>query len=979
MGVSSSMAQEPKHPHQYSIMEWSRDDGLPSNYVADIIQDENDFLWVATNSGLSRFDGVSFSTINRTSHPVLLSNSITSLFEDREGNIWFGTHGGGLYTIRPDTLERITDEMGLPSNYVRSIIQDSSGTIWVGTDGEGIGKVLPDTVLTFSEEAGLNRHVHSLALDENKILWIGTESGIYRLIDGSFQLHQSNNQLLGHNISYLLRNGNEMLAATPSGLVAIINDEVEHLTGFDQTLIVNSVSIDRNNDIWISTLGSGVYKITADSAMKYIHGNLSRSLDALRIFIDREDNIWIGTREAGLLRLRNELITTYSTEDGLPDNKVYSVTEGIPGEIWLGSAEGITQFTRNEVKTFTPGSSVQDRLIFTVQADEEGAVWGGTRNGKLYYLKEGEFQEIDLPVVPGVVVISTYRSSDGTLWAGTNYGLYRVQDDEITRFSINHEELTNNDVRSITEDKNGTIWVGTSFGLNAYSNGEFTHYTSDHNFSNLLIVSLHADSAGDIWAGTYGGLHRLRDGEITAITQGEGLPNDRVYTIIEDDFGYFWLGTPDGIVRIKKSNVNDFLDGKQSALSFDLFGRAEGMKNELVTGSLQPTGLKAQDGTLWFATDVGVATLNPQEVKKNQIPPSVRLLSTRVDRLDSKSFRAVQPLELPRNHNEIEISYAAPSFIKPMDLTFRYMLEGLHTEWIDAGSRRSAYFSRLPPGEYNLRVIAANEHGVWNEEGVTLPIVVHPPFWLTWWFIGLVVIFFLTSGPSIYYRRVTSLKKKQVQQQNFMKRLIDSQESERNRIAGELHDSLGQNLIIIKNRAQMAEQNRIDKEFIATQLDEISNTASLTIQEIRKISHNLRPYNLQRFGLTRSVSRMIKNADESSEITFRENLEDIDTLVAKDHQIHFFRIIQESLNNLLKHSEATIASITLKISNEFVQFTLRDDGKGFNLNDKLWQKGFGIEDIEHRANLIGGNLMIKSMPGQGTSIYLEIPISESTS
>lgn len=973
------MAQEPKHPRQYSIMEWSFDDGLASNYVYDIIQSEDGFLWIGTDAGLSRFDGNSFTNITRSSHPVLLSNSVNSLLEDRNGNIWFGTHGGGLYTVTPDSLIRITDKQGLPSDYVLSLAEDSTGTIWVGTDGEGLGKVLPDTVLKYSVNEGLDRHIYSLAVDQNNTLWIGGRTGLFVRRNGSFSAFEAEQQMPSPSILSLHITEEGLLAGTPTGIGRIKEDSVELFDELDQSIYASSVVEDEKGSIWISSVGNGAYKISDGVSMNYLHADEARGTNVNKVFIDREDNIWLGTAGLGIVRLRDEIITTYTEKDGLPDDLVLSVTEGKKGDIWVGTTQGIARFANKTFTTFLPGSTPEGRFILSVHMDRNETVWASSRNGKLYRIINEQISEIPHPDFDGMVIYVVSSTEDGAIWTGSNRGAFRFKDGEFNRFTTEDGELTNNDVRSINQDQEGTVWIGTSFGLNAYSEGDFTSYGNEEGFSDLLVISLYADADGDVWAGTYGGLHRLRNGRASAITQGDGLPVDQISTILEDELGYLWMGTTRGIYRIRKSMLNAFLDKKSTGLLFDEFGKADGMKNEIVSASIQPTGWKASDGTLWFATGHGIATLDPANVKANPVPPPVHILSARVDRSPENSFRSVYPLDLSRNHNEIEISYAAPTFIKPSDVTFKYKLEGFHTDWVEAGTRRSAYFSRIPPGNYTFRVAAANEDGVWNETGASLAVVVRPPFWMTGWFIGLVVIFFLTSGPSIYYRRVTSLKKKQVQQQNFMKRLIDSQESERNRIAGELHDSLGQNMIIIKNRAQMAERNRIDKEFIATQLDEISNTASLAIQEIRKISHNLRPYNLQRFGLTRSVSRMIKNAEESSEITFRENLEDIDKLVAQDHEIHFFRIIQESLNNLLKHSEATIASITLKISNESVQFTLRDDGKGFNLNDKLWQKGFGIEDIEHRANLIGGSLKIKSKPGQGTSIYLEIPISESTS
>jgi signal transduction histidine kinase/ligand-binding sensor domain-containing protein len=976
-GWAEEIDEHEKKPNQYSSMVWTVESGLPDNVINDILQTRDGFLWIATDNGLSRFDGFTFDTIDRKTHPALQSSRISTLLEDQSGNLWFGTFGGGLYTVKKDTLLRFSDKEGLPSNYVSSLAEDSKGTVWVGTDGEGLGMVLSDTVVTVPASAGVARNIFSLAYTQDDVLWIGTQDGIFQHRDSVFTEYPSNDKLPETYVLDLFCDDEGIMwAATSSGVTSIREGVAEQVKLTDAPVHVKSVTKDENGHIWIAGVGFGVYRISEKSTEKYSHNDPAAVLDINVVYNDREGNIWLGTVNSGLIQLRDEVVTTFSVSEGLPHELVHSVSEGKPGELWIGGAGGLTRLAGSNATTYEPGPSAAEKHVFSVFAEKDGDIWAGTRTNRLMKLVDGKLTDAGLPDRVNSVVWVVYSDQSGTVWAGTNNGLYRLRNGEIERFTANVDELTNNDVRSITQSKDGTIWIGTSFGLNAYKNGKFTHYTHEAGLSDLIIVSLHADEEGDIWAGTYGGLHRIRNGIPGVITMEHGLPYDMISTILEDDSGYLWLGGKSGISRINKAEVNAFMDGHISSVSARLFGRAEGMKNENVRMSLQPSGWRAEDGTLWFATDNGVAMIDPSSVRKNMEPPPVQILNARVDGESGDVFRPAEQLILPTLHNQVEIAYAAPTFKRPGEVTFRYMLDGLHSDWVDAGNRRSAYFSRIPPGKYTFRVIAANEDGIWNETGVSLPVYVHPPFWMTWWFITLSVVLFLTIGPVIYYRRVSALERMQMQQQEFTMKLIDSQEKERMRIAGELHDSLGQNIIVIKNRALMATQEGAGNSVIAEQLDEISRTASETLEEMRKISYNLRPFNLERFGLTRSISRAVEDVIESTNIRFTQKIDPVDNILKPEAEIHIFRIVQEAINNILKHSKAKNASVTVRKMAGSVQLTIRDDGTGFVIVSDAKQNGIGLENLRQRAGLVGGTLTIHSRPGNGTTLNLVVPVSE---
>jgi signal transduction histidine kinase/sugar lactone lactonase YvrE len=961
-----------KFPHQYSIMAWTTEDGLPDNNVHDILQTRDGFLWIATESGLSRFDGVSFATIDRRTHPILLTNRISTLFEDSKGNLWFGTHGGGLYKFAGDSLSRLTHEMGLPSDYVLALAQDSAGAIWVATDGKGLGRVLPDTVIAYAEAEGISRNVNALYVDGKNTLWIGTADGINIFRNDSLSVFGGNGRLPSQHVQDILEHDGAIWIATSGGLATMHDGEVKITKVADKALDVTSITSDRVGNIWIGTRQYGAFRISPHSTANFIHGDPAKGGDVSVVYTDREGNIWLGTERAGLIRLRDEVFTPFTTLDGLPDNFTTCVTEA-GGKMWIGSAGGLTSFEKEKVRTHRPGRIPFDQLVQTVCVDNAGTVWFGTRSGRLMKMVNDIPVEVNIPRSADSPIWAVYADSKGALWVGTRKGLIHLHDGKVTKYTKQDGGLSNDDVRTIGEDKNGTLWFGTSYGLNEFAHGKFRQHTWKTGLSNDVVVSLYADAAGDIWVGTLGGLNRLRNGKAAAITMQHGLPDDAIACILEDDRGYFWIGGGKGISRIKKADLNAFLDGNQSRVSIRVFGTADGLRDVRVRTAMQPTGWKATDGSLWFATNEGVAMIDPATLTSNSRTIPVHIVSVRVDR---SSRPTDEPLDLSADHNEVEIGYSAPTFANPSRVAFRYKLEGLSTNWVEAGTRRTAFFSKIPPGEYTFRVLAANEDGVWNETGASLAFVVHPPFWMTWWFMSIGVLMFLSVGPAIYFRRVTQLKRKHATQQEFARRLIASQEAERKRIAAELHDSLGQNIIIIKNRAHLGKQAGDDRESVSEQLDEIAKTATATLDDMRKIAYNLRPLNLERFGLTDTIVQTVKDVGAATSISLKADVENIDQLLPPESEMHLFRIIQEALNNIVKHARATTGSVSVKAVNGAIQLDVRDNGRGFEPAKDSQARGFGLDDIAQRVSIVSGSLSIESLPEKGTNLTVTLPLPE---
>jgi signal transduction histidine kinase len=378
----------------------------------------------------------------------------------------------------------------------------------------------------------------------------------------------------------------------------------------------------------------------------------------------------------------------------------------------------------------------------------------------------------------------------------------------------------------------------------------------------------------------------------------------------------------------------------------------------------------------------GIAVVDPATITTNTQPPPVIIEAIKIDN-EAVAGTTWEPAEsaleiTPRQEN-FEIQYSALSLINSENLRFKYKLEGLDHDWVEAGTRRTAYFSHVPPGEYTFRVIAANSDGVWNMEGKSLRITVQPPFYRTWWFLTLAALVAGGAVIAAYKSRVREIERRQAAQQAFARQMLESQEQERKRIAAEIHDGLGQTLAIIKNRALLGRSTSTDLESAIEQFELIAAQSTQAIDEAKDISYNLRPYLLDRLGLTKALESMIGKVADASGIRFTTEIAELDGLFSPDEEINLYRIAQECLNNIVKHSGATSATVRLRREQDWVELIVSDNGHGFaetdfsdSANDRREQprRGFGLMGIRERARLFQAVPTLHSTPGAGTTITI---------
>jgi signal transduction histidine kinase len=428
-----------------------------------------------------------------------------------------------------------------------------------------------------------------------------------------------------------------------------------------------------------------------------------------------------------------------------------------------------------------------------------------------------------------------------------------------------------------------------------------------------------------------------------------------------------------GIYRVSRRGLQDFAEGRISSITSVSYGKEDGLANTECNGGRQPAGLRARDGRLWFPTQGGVAVIDIALLTTNPLPPPVVIEDVYLNR---QQIGLSHEVRIDPGQENLEIHYTGLSFIKPEYMRFRYRMEGLDSGWIDAGNRRAAYYPYLPPGSYTFVVRAANSDGVWSDEEQRLRITVLPPFWRTWWFAALSAFALVAIALLAYRRRVSALKRAHSAQEAFSRQLIESQERERKRIASELHDSLGQNLLVIKNWAMIGLGALKDGERGRDEFQEISSAAAQSISEVREISYNLRPHLLDEVGLTEALRSMLKKVAASSGIEFSVEIDPIDDLFSKPSEISIYRIVQEGVNNIVRHAEARSAQVSIREDGREVTIRISDDGKGFNPSGGVNGKGLGLVGMAERARMLGGKFAAHSAPGEGTNIFVKVMSDE---
>lgn len=945
---------------------WSTSEGLPQSSVTSIIQAHDGYLWLGTQGGLVRFDGVRFQLFAPATHPGMTSSRVRALFEDRQRALWVGTEDGGLLRFADGVFTPVTAPE-LSGTTITVVADAGDDGLWIGT-AAGLFEMRGGIVRARLQRAGapLMPQSNPVAGDAGE-WWIGTNAGLVRIRSGGFDTYTTKDGLPHDDVRALQRaRDGSLWIGTFRGVAQWRNGRISRpaLDGLAEAR-VGAIYEDATG-LWIGT-SNALYRLVGDRAVP-LPSMAHESV--LSITNDREGNLWIGTVMNGLMRLKAARVAMRHIIDG-GGVGVVPIVEDRDGTMWAGgSCTGLARYRDGERRLFTVKDGLPSGCVWSLLADRDGALWIGTLGSGVARFANGTFHTFNRQNshLQHDEVLALFQDRRGVIWIGTRGGLHALSDGVLTAYRV-ADGLVHDDVRFITEDRGGALWIATTGGISRFADGRFTSYTTANGLAHNAVRAIYEDADGTIWIGAYGGgLMRFKDGRFTHITQANGLFDDVVSRILEDDRGFLWMSGNRGIFRASRASLNAFADGRARAVASVSYGETDGMLTHETNGGGQPAGWKARDGRLWFPTINGVAIIDSR-VQDSEQPPPVTIERVAVD---DRELDRSKPIVLPSGRLRLEIGYTALSLTAPERSQFRYRLEGYEPDAVEAGTRRVAYYTNLPPGHYVFRATASNHDGVWNDTGATLDITITAPFWMTWWF-RLSAAAGLAAVALVAHRgRIARLNRRQQQHEAFTRQLIDSQEAERARIARELHDTLGQSLVLIKNQAQLGLRQVPDAGGKA--MTEISTMAAQAITEVKEIAYDLRPYQLDRLGLTRALEALTARVATSTGLPVNARLENIDGVLSKEAEITLYRIVQESLNNIVKHAGAAAVDVTIDRDDGAVRAQVRDNGRGFDVAAaRRAPGGMGLAGISERAAMLRATLNIASAPGRGTTIAVTIP------
>ena len=759
-----------KTPTQYVHASFGTEAGLPQSSVHAIAQTPDGYLWIATQDGLARFDGLRFKVFSNRDTEAFRENLVSSLLVGRDGTLWVGTDGGTLLRYTAGRFERAPAVMG-GSSGIRSMCEAPDGSLFVASLGSGLHRILGGSVTTYKKADGLpDDVVMAVACDRTGGVWVGTAAGLARLSNGRVTPLAGATDLGA--IGALTQAGDNVLwVGTISGAVVQIENgkilrQFGRESGLPPTRVI-ALQVDRDGNLWIGNEGAAITRFRGAELATFGKAQGLTDEAVLALFEDREGSIWIGTEAGGLNVLKESRFVAWGVRDGLPSDDISSALELKDGTILFGAHNGLVRLAGGKITTYGPKDGFPE-WVDALLEDDSG-VWIGSMRGALHRYRQGRLERVPVDEgLPNEGSRSICRDSAGVIWAGAPRGrLLRFENGHWSQVDVPGVGTA---ILALSGDRTGGLWVGTySEGVRHRSrDGTWSTITTAQGLSNDMVIGFHEDAEGAIWMATHGGLTRWKNGQLRAITARDGLYHDTVYQTVEDDDGYFWMCSDRGISKTPKSELDAFADGRANRVSYRSFGLADGMRSiECNNGS--PSGSKGRDGRLYFATLGGALAIDPKAKSFGSSPPIV-LEEVVANGTVAYAHGATAPakgwLELAPGLKNLEFQYATPSFIDPTHVHARYRLTGFDRTWVEAGLRRTAYYTNLPPGQYRFEVSACNADLLCSETAATLELKLLPRFYETVWFwLATATTLILAAAGGVRYR-IRQIEKANVELEN---------------------------------------------------------------------------------------------------------------------------------------------------------------------------------------------------------------------
>lgn len=1001
-------------------------DGLSEGTTVDILQDEQGFIWFGTQYGLNKYDGYQFTVYTHSpDNPESMSeNNIRAVYLDSDGGLWVGTLNSGL-----DRMDRTTDTFthyrfnpnnpdSLSNNTVRAIQEDEDGYLWIGTH-HGLNRMDRETgVFTrYIHQSGNTRslsssQIYALELDTQGRLWVGTGVSTCLFVPESddFTCYPLNGEMAGDIVYSLYADSAGIVwAGTNSGLNALDVETGEitmyrHDPADPYSISGDAIRVvyeDNDGRLWVGTQGEGLnlFDRVQKRFTNYRHDpNDPSSVSGntiLSLFHDRSGVLWLGTWAADLNYIapsQHKFSTIYDVRKPLA---VYAV-ENL---VWVGSLEnGFFQIDRETqaIQQFMhhpddPNSPLSDS-VFAIHPDHAGRLWLATINGlDRYNPATGLFERPfpDLVAATGLnnaPIRTLMEDRQGRLWLGTQNGLFCLDPETGLLDCYPYEEQREMIIHKIVEDDSGMLWVATEaglYGLNPTEN-RLELYTSGPLAASITLQSILLDDDGTLWLGSWGsGLFHFEPDtrKVTHYTQQDGLPGDLILGIEKDLYGRLWLSTSNGLAVFNPDSgairTYDKLDGLP--------------ENDFNAGAV----FQNDAGEIYFGSAEHVIVFSPDDIIDNSYVPPIVLtgfqLFNRQVTIDGDGPLPQHPnftteLTLSYDQSVFSFEYAALNFSAPDRNQYSYKMEGFDADWNEVAGRRIATYTNLNPGVYTFRVRASNNDGVWNEDGLSIRLIITPPWWQAWWAyllyfaLGIAAVLGYVRYRTQSHARELAMQRLELAQERYLRETIErvdrSKDDERARIAREMHDGMAQTLAGLRFQVRTWQRLVTDEpDRLRTEIGDMNTVLDETLQELRRVIFAVRPVILSEMGLRISIGRLVESMGLRSAFEVQSQIMGDDSNLPDELAHAAFRIIQEGLHNVMRHAQARNVRLNVGMNPAMIEIEIRDDGVGFDtnvLNQRARQGHQGIVNLRERAAAFNGSAVIRSTPGQGTTLHVRL-------
>ena len=968
---------------------WQSDDGLLENNVTGVVQTPDGYLWVATPSGLARFDGVRFEEYSHTNFPGVPNRFVRAIAGSRAGGLWLAMDRGPVVSVAAGQAQVFTAAAGLPDLIAQAVVEGADGALWLAYVGGAVARLHAGKAALFGEREGLPAGpVSALARDARGRIWLARGGSLGVVRDLRFQALQRT----GSGLTRLApRRAGGVWVSADFRLLRC--DETGGLTELGQLhpgrpgAEPTTLCEDQAGAVWVGTSASGLFRWDGQAFERVptTHHEIRSLME------DREGNLWVGTGGGGLDRIRPRALELEGAEAGLPFEAVQSLCEDAQGTLWAATQNGL--LVRRDAAGWR---AVSTNLTGTtcVAADPQGGVWLGSREGTLRLWKAGRLTTWGKgDGLAGEVLRALLVSRTGDLWIGQDDAneqprlVQRLRAGQLRSLALPPDTRA---VRALAEDAAGTLWLATSRGILLRASGDgFVDETARMGGTLLSIRCLHATADGSLWLGYAGwGVGRLKAGRFARITVARGLADDYISQIVADDRGWLWFGANHGIFKVRQAELDAVAEGRAPRVRSIRYGRSEGLPSLQANFGWSPGAVRSRDGRLWIPMRTALAVVTPALLRENTTPPPVRIERVLADGHCVAWHGGVLParveagralldpgvpgatLTLAPGHRKVEIEFTALSFVAPENVRFRHRLAGLDEEWIEAGTERRASYPRLPAGSYEFRVQACNNDGVWNEAGAALALIVAPFSWQTWWF-RLAVLGLFTGGVVALVRYVSfrslRLKLRAAEQ-------LAALHQERARIAKDIHDDLGGSLTQISLLSELARQDREAPDKTARHAARISETARQVIKSLDEIVWAVNPRNDTLPHLIDYTGQFAVEFLRAAGIRCHVDLPEHPPPRAVPAEVrhNLFLTVKEALNNVARHAHASEVWLQAVVADAALRVVIEDNGQGFaRAPDDATADG--LRNMRQRMDEIGGQFQIVSRPGGGTRVELTAP------